>query len=84
MCAATLLGLECAAFAMALVLFYVYLVLRSDRIFGELLLVMKDVLKWNDVVVVGVSWLKLKLTTFGVVVVLFLFFDVTANTYVIM
>jgi hypothetical protein len=83
-CAATLLGSECAAFAMALVSFYAYLALRSDRILGELSLATKDALKWNDAVVAGVSRSKLKSTTLGVAVVLFLLSDATANTYAIM
>lgn len=83
-CAATLLGSECVAFAMALVSFYAYLALRSDKILGELSLATKDALKWNATVVAGVSRSKLKSTTLGVAVVLFLLSDATANTYAIM
>ena len=69
---------------MALVSFYAYLALRSDRILGELSLATKDALKWNAAVVAGVSRSKLKSTTLGVAVVLFLLSDATANTYAIM
>ena len=82
--AVTLLGCECAAFGLALMSFYLYLALKSDKILGELSLWTNGALKWNATVVAGLPRDKLKTATLACAVVLFLLSDATANTYAVM
>ena len=79
--AAALLGSECLAFGMALTAFYVFLIVKSDAILGEVSLATNGALKWNAEVVAGLKRETVKRATLTAAVVLFLLSDATANTY---
>ena len=81
--AAALIGCECAAFGLALTLFYVHLAATSDKILGELELGTRGALKWNAEVVAGVPRKRLRRVTLASAIVLFLLSDATANTYAV-